>query len=349
MTAISIGGRLVGAGQPCFVIAEAGVNHNGSLELALALVDAAAAAGADAVKFQSFTADGVASPDAPKAGYQLETTSPEESQRGMLRALELSPEAHRAIVARCVERGIAFLSTPFDLPSVELLRELAVPALKVASPDVTNHLLLRAIGAAGLPALLSTGMSTLDEVVAATGVLRDAGCSALAVLHCVSAYPAPASDANLRVLPVLAERLGVPVGYSDHTVGDEVALAAVALGASLLERHLTLDRALPGPDHAASQEPEELAALIRRVRSVEAALGDGVKRAMPSELGNLVTVRRSLAAAHDLEPGRVIAGGDLTALRPATGIEPSRAQEVVGRSLRRAIRRGDLLAWDDLA
>lgn len=346
---ISLGGRLVGDGQPCFVIAEAGVNHNGSLDLALELVDAAAAAGADAVKFQTFTAEGVASAAAPKAEYQLHTTDPEESQLGMLRALELSLDDHRAILERCRQRGITFLSTPFDRASVDLLVGLGVAAVKVASPDVTNHLLLRPIAETRRPVILSTGMATYAEVGEAVELLRGAGCTELALLHCVSSYPAPAADANLRAVPELAWRWNVPAGYSDHAVGGEVALAAVALGASLIEKHLTLDRTLPGPDHAASDEPDELAWLIRQIRAIEAALGDGEKRAMPSEAGNVVTVRRSLAAARDLPAGHPITLDDLTALRPATAISPSRVNEVIGRPLARPLRRGELLDWSDLA
>ena len=348
MSSIGIGSARVGAGHPCYVIAEAGVNHDGDVEQALRLVDAAAAAGADAVKFQTFVAERLVTADAPKAGYQLDTTDPDESQLEMLRALELAADDHRRILARCRERGITFLSTPFDDESVALLVELGVAALKVASPEVTNHPFLELVGSRGLPVLLSTGMATLAEVEAAVAVLAAAGCRDIALLHCVSAYPAPAGQANLRAIVTLAERFDVPVGYSDHTVGNGAALAAVALGARLIEKHLTLDRSLPGPDHAASLEPAELDELVRQVREVEAMLGDGLKRPMPCEEGNRTVVRRSLAAARDLPAGTTVAVDMLTALRPATGISPADRGAVLGRTLRRPLRRGQLVALEDL-
>lgn len=347
-SSIAIDGARIGAGHPCYVIAEAGVNHDGDIEQALRLVDVAATAGASAVKFQTFVAERLVTADAPKAGYQLETTDPDESQLGMLQALELDADDHRRLLAHCRERGITFLSTPFDDESVALLVELGVAALKVASPEVTNHPFLELVGSRGLPVILSTGMSTLAEVEAAVAVLAAAGCSELALLHCVSSYPAPAEQANLRAIVTLAERFDVPVGYSDHTVGDGATLAAVALGAQLIEKHVTLDRSLPGPDHAASLEPAELAALVRGVREVEAMLGDGVKRPMPCEEGNRTVVRRSLAAARDLPAGTTVAADMLTALRPATGISPADRAAVLGRTLRRPLRRGELVVQDDL-
>jgi N,N'-diacetyllegionaminate synthase len=329
---IVIDGVPVGQGRRCYVIAEVGVNHDGDVEQALRLVDAAAETGADAVKFQTFVADRLVTADAPKAGYQLQTTDPVESQLGMLRSLELDLDAHRRIVDRCRERGITFLSTPFDVESVALLVHLGVSAIKVASPEVTNHPLLEVIGSYGLPVILSTGMSTLGEVEEAVAVLVAAGCRELALLHCVSSYPAPLEETNLRAITTLAMRFGVPVGYSDHTVGDAATLAAVALGAQLVEKHLTTDRTLPGPDHAASAEPDELALLIRGIRSIETMLGDGIKRPMPCEQGNRTVVRRSLAAARDLDAGSILAADALTALRPATAISPSARADVIGRT-----------------
>lgn len=322
------------------MIAEAGVNHNGDLAFAERLVDAAAAAGADAIKFQTFNADDVVASGAPKAGYQLERTPETESQLEMLRALELDPGAHARLVARCRERSLAFLSTPFDVASVELLVGLGVPALKIASPDLTNVLLLERAAATGLPLIASTGLATADEVEEALQVLPR---GATVLLHCVSAYPAPVEEANLRAIPTMAERFGVPVGYSDHTLGADVPLAAVALGACVVEKHLTLDRTLPGPDHAASMEPGELAALVHSIRAVESALGDGVKRPSPSEEANRPIVRRSLAAARDLSTGTTLEREMLTALRPGTGIAPTRVGEVVGRTLVRDVSRGELL------
>jgi N,N'-diacetyllegionaminate synthase len=345
---VTIAGRELGPGSPCFVIAEAGVNHNGDLELARGLVDAAAVAGADAVKFQTFRAEAVAAPSAPKAGYQVETTGAHESQLDMLRRLELAADAHAELKRRAEDRGLVFLSTPFDLESVDLLDSLGVAAFKVGSGELTNLPLLAEIGRRGRPVILSTGGADLAEVEAAVAALGQAGAPDVIVLHCVSAYPAAAEDVNLLAMRTLAERLGVAVGFSDHTVGDEVALAAVALGACILEKHFTLDRSLPGPDHGASLEPGELEALVRRVRRVEAALGDGVKRPSEGERANADAVRRSLAAARDLRAGTVLEERMLEALRPGTGIAPSRLAEVVGRRLRRDRARGELLDPSDL-
>jgi N,N'-diacetyllegionaminate synthase len=344
VTSVDIAGRAVGPGQPCYVVAEAGVNHNGDAELAVRLVDAAADAGADAIKFQTFSADRLVAADAPKAPYQ-ERAVGDESQRDMLARLELTRADHERLVARCAERGIAFLSSPFDEGSIDLLDELDVAAIKIASPDVVNLPLLEHAAATGRPLLVSTGMATLDEVRAAMGTIA---ASPVVLLHCVSAYPAEVEDANLRAIDTLAGEFGVPVGYSDHALGTTVALAAVARGACVLEKHLTLDRSLPGPDHAASLEPAELRELVAAVREIETALGDGVKRAMPSEQPNIVAVRRSVAAACEVAPGTVLERSMLTTLRPATGIAPGRLGELIGRRTRRALHAGELLSESDL-
>ena len=345
---VTIAGRRIGGGAPCFVIAEAGVNHNGDLELARQLVDVAASAGADAVKFQTFRADGVASAGAPKAGYQLETTAGDESQLEMLRRLELDRDAFAELKVLAEGRGLVFLSTPFDVAAVDLLDRLDVAAFKVSSPDLTNLPLLEEIGRRRRPVILSTGLADLAEVETGVAVVRAAGARDLIVLHCVSEYPARPEDANLRAMATMAERLAVPVGYSDHTEGTEVALTAVALGASVLEKHFTLDRSLPGPDHRASLEPDELAGLIRAVRRVEATLGDGVKAPTDAERRNAPAVRRSLAAVTDLPAGTELTREMLTALRPGTGIPPGLIGEVVGRHLRRDLERGELVDRDDL-
>jgi N,N'-diacetyllegionaminate synthase len=345
---VRVGGREIGPGRPCFVIAEAGVNHNGDRQLAVALVEAAAAAGVDAVKFQTFRAEGVAAPSAPKARYQLETTPGEESQLEMLQRLELDREAHVALKREAERYGLVFLSTPFDPVSVDLLDRLGVDAFKVASPDLTNQPLLEEIGRRGRPVFLSTGLADLREVEQALGVLREAGAADVVVLHCVSEYPAAAEDVNLRAMMTMREQLGRPVGYSDHTEGSEVALAAVALGACVLEKHFTLDRALPGPDHRASIEPQELEQLVVAVRRVESSLGTGVKKPTEAERRNAAVVRRSLAAADDLPAGIVLTRGMLTSLRPGTGIPPTRIDQVVGRRLARRLARSELLAPDDL-
>lgn len=339
---VHIGGRPVGRGAPCFVIAEVGVNHNGDVELAERLVDAAAAVGADAVKFQSFRAERLASLDAPKADYQLETTSPGESQLEMLRKLELGAGAHERLVHRCRERGVFFLSSPFDEESVDLLVELDVPAIKIPSPDLTNPILLERAARTGKPLIVSTGMATLEEVERALATVAGANGGDVVLLHCVSTYPAAPDEANLRAMATMRGAFGVPVGFSDHTLGIDVALAAVALGASVLEKHVTLDRTLPGPDHRSSLEPDELASLLRGVRAVESALGDGVKAPSPAEASTRAIARRSLAAKADIPAGTVLTRELVTALRPGTGIPADRLAEIVGRTVTRDLRRGEL-------
>ena len=340
MDAVRIGNRCVGDGEPCYVIAEAGVNHDGDLEAALALVDAAVAAGADAVKFQTFVADELASPSAPKAAYQEETVGAAGSQLDMLRSLQLEREAFGHIRDRCRDRGIEFLSTPFDEPSLELLLGLGVPALKVGSGDVTNLPFLERIGASGLPVVLSTGMSTLDEVRAAVAALGDID---VVVLHCVSRYPTPPEIVNLRAMATLREALDVPVGFSDHTEGVDTAIAAVALGASVLEKHLTLDRARSGPDHRASLDPEQFTRYIATVRTVERALGDGEKVPAPGEAEVASVARKSVVIVRDLEAGHVLTADDLAVRRPGTGLPPAAVRELPGRVLARPLRAGEVL------
>jgi len=338
---VTIGGHEVGDDARCFVIAEAGVNHDGDPRRAHALVDAAADAGVDAVKFQAFRAEELAAVGAASPPYQRETGA--ATQRELLRGLELDAEDFAALARHAEERGLVFLASAFDEASIELLDRIGVAAFKVASPDVANPLLLESVGARGRPVILSTGTADLAEVEAALRRLRVAGAHELVVLHCTSAYPAPAAEANLRAITTMRDALGVPVGFSDHTAGDAVALAAVALGAAALEKHFTLDRALPGPDHRASLEPVELAGLVTEIRRVESALGDGVKVPSAAEHENAALVRRSLAAAADLAAGTVITRETLTALRPGTGIPAAHVDAVVGRRLRRSITRHELL------
>lgn len=345
---VSVGDRTIGTGSPCFVIAEAGVNHNGDLALAHRLIDVAADAGADAVKFQTFRTDRLVTASAPKAKYQQETTGAGEGQAEMLRRLELSPDSHAELQAHCADKGILFLSTPFDEESLDLLVELSVPAIKIGSGDLTNHLLLRRAARTGLPLLISTGMATLGEVDLAIRAVQAAGAGEVVLFHCVSSYPAAADDTNLRSMHTLAAAFGVPVGLSDHTVGIEVSLAAVALGAAVLEKHFTLDRALQGPDHRASLTPSELGALVRGVRLVEAALGSPVKEPMSSETDTRLIARRSLAMARDAHAGETITEAMLTALRPAGGICPSRLSLVLGRTLTRGMKASQVLEWTDL-
>ncbi|HUM16426.1 MAG TPA: N-acetylneuraminate synthase [Candidatus Nitrosotalea sp.] len=320
-----------------FVIAEAGVNHNGDPALARALVDAAVAAGADAVKFQTFTVDRLLTRRAAKAEYQRRVTGGEESQYEMLARLELSPRDHEMLFARCAAAGIEFMSTPFDAESARYLKRLGVRRLKISSGDVTNLPMLEEVGALGLPVILSTGMADMAEVEAAVAALRRTGATDLAVLQCVSNYPAEPALTNLRVMDTYARAFGTPVGLSDHSPGTAVAIAAAARGAAYIEKHFTMDRSLPGPDHQASLLPDELRALVTAIREVESALGDGVKRPAPSELPVREVARKSLVAARDLPAGRVLTREDLDVLRPGTGLSPAALPTVVGRTTRHAI------------
>ncbi len=346
IAAIDVGGCAIGPGHPCFIIAEAGVNHNGDVRLATALIDAAIAARADAVKFQTFHAERTISRHAPKAAYQLATTGATESQLDMVRRLQLPPEAFAELSAYCRSRGIMFLSTAFDEDSADLLDALDVPAFKIASGEVTNLPLVEHIARKGKPVLLSTGMSTLAEVGEAMDAIRRTGNTRVAVLHCVSNYPADPVDANLRAMRTLADAFEAPVGYSDHTLGIDVALAAVALGACVLEKHLTLDTALPGPDHRASLTPQEFAALVRGVRIVESALGSGRKEPAPSERAVAAVARRSLVAARDIEAGVTVTEELIAAKRPGTGLAPAARAQLIGRRAKRDIPGDTLLTWE---
>lgn len=343
---MSIGGRLVGRGEACFVIAEAGVNHNGDPALARDLIREAAAAGADAVKFQTFSAERLATADAPKAGYQLENTDRTESQLQMLKRLELPRSAYPELLAQCRQMGILFLATPFDEDSADFLEQLGVPAFKIASGEITNLPLLAHVARKGKPMILSTGMSDLEDVRRAVETIEGAGHAPLVLLHCVSNYPAQVEDANLRAMPALGNAFGVPYGYSDHMDGAEVALAAVALGACVIEKHLTLSRKLPGPDQKASAEPAELRALVKSIRMIEAALGDGIKRPAQAELATAAAARRSLVAACDISPGTVMTEALIELRRPGIGLAPALRSSVVGRKAARRIPAGTLLAMD---
>jgi N,N'-diacetyllegionaminate synthase len=316
-----------------YVIAEAGVNHNGSLDTALALVDAAAAAGADAVKFQTFRAESLVAANAPKAAYQLETTSEEESQLEMVRRLELDEAAHRELIARADERGIDFLSAPFDLESVRLLARLGLAIFKLPSGAVTDLPVLRAVGALGVDVILSTGMATLAEVEAALLAIEAAGTprERVTVLHCTTEYPASPEDVNLRAMCTMKEQLAVRVGYSDHTMGIAVPMAAVALGATVIEKHFTLDRSMRGPDHRASLEPAELAEMIRAIRTVESALGSSLKQPAPAEMANARAARKSIVAARRIAAGEIFSDDDLTTKRPGTGLSPMLWDDVIGK------------------
>ncbi|MFC1735414.1 N-acetylneuraminate synthase, partial [Candidatus Hydrogenedentota bacterium] len=303
---VNIANHSVGPGHPCLIIAEAGVNHNGDTEMALRLVGAAADAKADVVKFQTFKGEKLASAEAPKAAYQLQQTDQEESQQEMLRRLELTPAMHEAIRERCNERGVVFASTPFEEHSADYLNEFGMAFFKIPSGEVNNFPFLEHVAKMGKPIILSTGMSSMDEVKAAVEAIRSAGNDDLVLLHCVSNYPADPTDANLLAMKTMTETFDLPVGFSDHTMGMEVSFAAVALGASVIEKHFTLDRTLPGPDHKASLEPEELASWVAGIRKIESALGDGRKRVVANEANTLKVIRKSLVAARDIESGAII-------------------------------------------
>jgi N-acetylneuraminate synthase len=349
VAAIEIAGRKVGTGQPCFIIAEAGVNHNGSLEMARQLVDVAAQADADAVKFQTFKAEKVISPQSPKAAYQLQTTGAGESQLDMVKRLELSFDAFRDLYAYCQDKGILFMSTPFDEESADFLADLGVAVFKIPSGEITNLPFLTCVARKARPMIVSTGMSYLGEVEVAVRTIEKTGNHDFVLLHCVSNYPADPADANLRAMHTLATAFGVPVGYSDHTPGIEVAIAAVALGACVIEKHFTLDRTLPGPDHRASLEPDELAALVRGIRIVEAALGHGRKEPAASEADTATAARRSLVAAHDIPSGTTLTDDLIAIKRPGTGLPPSMQSHLVGRTVQTDVPAGTLLAWEMLA
>ncbi len=346
---IELGDGRIGPDQPCFVIAEAGVNHNGHRELAFELVDAAAKAGADAVKFQTFKAERLAAPAAEKAAYQKLSTGAHENQRAMLRRLELPIAWHEELIARCRARGLLFLSSPFDELTSDALETLDLPAFKIPSGELTNLPLLAHIARKGRTMLLSTGMATLDEVRQAVDVIGDAGDPPLVLLHCLSQYPADPAQANLRAMETLRRSFDIPVGYSDHTPGIEVALAAVALGANVIEKHFTVDRTLPGPDQQASLDPDELATLVAGVRRVASALGHGRKEPAPGEEAIAAVVRKSLVAARDLAPGTVLGADDLIALRPGLGISPAERDRVLGRQLSIRLEAGAMLRWKMLS
>jgi len=331
----------------CLIIAEAGVNHNGDICLAERLVDAAAVSGADLVKFQTFSAKRLATLGAPKAEYQSRLTDRTQSQYEMLRQLELTEAMHKHLIAYCSSRGIDFFSTGFDVDSVNYLASLGAERFKIPSGEITNLPYLRHVGGFGKPIILSTGMATLGEIEAALTALEDAGTSRgrITVLHCNTEYPTPMADVNLRAMCSIREAFGVAVGYSDHTAGIEVPVAAVALGATVVEKHLTLDRNSPGPDHKASLEPDEFSAMVRAIRNIEQAMGDGIKRPSSSEAKNKPIARKSLVAASPIRAGELFTPDNVAVKRPGTGINPMRWDEVMGRAAHRGFAPDELLEW----
>jgi N,N'-diacetyllegionaminate synthase len=317
------------------VIAEAGVNHNGDISIAKKLIAAAAMAGADLVKFQTFSAKNLVSSSAPKAEYQKNTTKSSESQLEMIQKLELSRNEHIVLIEECGAHGIGFFSTAFDSQSFDLLMELGcLEQVKVPSGELTNLPLLRYMSRLGRPMMLSTGMATLGEIEAAIEVVESAGTprNMITVLHCTTEYPTPMEEVNLSAMVGIGRAFGVKTGYSDHTPGIEIAIAAVALGATVIEKHFTLDRNLPGPDHKASLEPNELKTMVEGIRNVERALGDGIKRPTPSELKNRFIARKSLVAIRAIRAGDIFSVENIGAKRPGTGLSPMRWDEVIGRT-----------------
>jgi N,N'-diacetyllegionaminate synthase len=319
------------------IIAEAGVNHNGDINMAKRLIDIAANSGADLVKFQTFSADRLVTHGAAKADYQILATDNTESQHDMLRKLELTESMHNELIAHCASQNIGFFSTGFDVESINLLVGLGQELFKIPSGEITNLPYLRHIGKLDKTVILSTGMSNMDEIEAAINVLEESGThrSKITVLHCTTAYPVPMSDVNLRAMQSIQKKLNVAVGYSDHTLGIEIPIAAVALGATIIEKHFTTDRSLPGPDHKASLEPAELLAMIDGIRNIEKALGDGVKRLMPSEITNLPIARKSIVAGLPIKAGALFTEHNLTAKRPGTGISPMQWGKLMGRTASR--------------
>ncbi len=344
---VRIGEHAVGPGNPCLVVAEAGVNHNGDFETALRLVDAAAAAGADAVKFQSFSAEDLVTASAGKASYQVETTGTGGGQLAMLKALELDPGEHARLKAHCEGAGLLYLCTPYDLRSIDRTDALDVAAFKIASTDTTNLPFLRYLARKGRPVILSTGMCTLGEVEMAVDTLRQGGLDRdIVLLQCTAEYPAPLADINLRAMRTMEQAFFCPVGFSDHTRGVVAATWAVALGACMVEKHFTLSRAMEGPDHRASLEPDELQRLVKMVREVEMALGSGRKEVMPSEAANKEKMQKSLVITRDIGAGEKITARDLACKRPGSGLPPSWFDRVVGRRIARDLAADSLLTMD---
>ncbi len=349
VTEVKIGDRIVGQGQPCFIIAEAGVNHNGVFEKAKKLVDAAVLAGADAVKFQTFNANEIVSSAAQKANYQLETTSESESQLEMLQRLQLSEKDHISLQDYCKDKNILFLSTPFDLKSANFLETLEIPAYKIGSSEITNLPLLEHVARKGKPIILSTGMSYLSEVDEAIRLIRNSGNEQIILLHCVSNYPADPSDINLNAISTMVHAFGVPVGYSDHALGIEISLAARAIGACVVEKHLTLDRNSPGPDHLSSLEPDEFGAMVKSVRNIEAALGHGRKIPAESEANTSLVARKSLVAESDISMGTKLTPELIRIKRPGHGIPPALLPYVLGRTLRKNVAAGTVITLEMLS
>jgi len=348
MEKIAIGERFVGEEEKCFIIAEAGVNHNGDVNLAKRLIDAASDAGADAVKFQTFHADNVVTCTAEKAGYQKNTTPSDESQYEMLKKLELSDDVFLELSDYAKKRGILFLSTPFDEDSVDFLDRIDVPAFKIPSGEITNFPLLKKIAGKKKTIILSTGMASLGEVEDAFFYLKKCSSVDIILLHCTTSYPASIHSVNLRAMETLRCAFKVPVGYSDHTVGITIPVAAVAMGACVLEKHFTLDRTLPGPDHKASLEPEELQAMVKAIRDIERARGNGIKELNEEEESIKKVARRSIVARCDINTGDMLNDSNLAIKRPGTGIESKYYDMIIGKQIKKNIKKDTIITWNDI-
>ncbi|MGM9967100.1 MAG: N-acetylneuraminate synthase [Rummeliibacillus sp.] len=318
-----------------FIIAEAGVNHNGDLEIAKRLIDVAVSAGVDAVKFQTFKAEKLVSKEAEKAEYQIAVTGNTETQYQMLKKLELSNSMHKDLITYCKEKDILFLSTPFDLESIDYLVNIGIPIMKIPSGEITNYPYLKRIGQTGKPVILSTGMSTLEEVKKAIKVLEEYGSDDITVLHCNTEYPTPLKDVNLKAIDTLRKELNVKTGYSDHTLGIEIPIAAVAMGAIVIEKHFTLDRTMQGPDHKASLEPAELKAMVQAIRNIEMAFGTGIKEPSESEIKNITIVRKSIVACKTIVKNELFTEKNLITKRPGNGISPMMWNAVIGKRAKR--------------
>lgn len=315
-----------------FIIAEAGVNHNGSLEVAKKLIDVAAESGADAIKFQSFLASNLVTKNAEKAEYQKRTSDAQESQLSMIKNLELSVDSHKKLISHCNKQNIAFLSSPFDHYSIDLLKDLGLRVFKIPSGEINNLPYLRHVGSLDKEVILSTGMSSLSEVEAALNILIDSGTKKenITILHANTMYPTPMADVNLNAMLTIQKEFNISVGYSDHTLGIEVDIAAVAMGASVIEKHFTLDRNLIGPDHKASLEPNELKSMVIAIRNIEKALGSNIKKPSPSEIDNIKIARKSIVAIQDIRKGELFTDKNISVKRPGTGINPMKWDQIIG-------------------
>lgn len=348
MKPIQIAGKWIGPGHPCFIIAEAGVNHNGDIVLAKKMIDVAADAGADAVKFQTFHAEDLVTQTAEKADYQKITTDGEESQFDMLKELELPENVFYELSAYAAARGIIFLSTPFDEKSANLLEGIDVPAYKISSGDITNFPLLKVIAEKRKPVILSTGMSTLGEVEEAVFYLQENGIDDIIVLHCTTSYPAPVESVNLRAMETMRVAFNVPVGYSDHTEGTSIPIAAVAMGANVIEKHFTLNRTMDGPDHAASIEPDELGFMVKSIRGIEKSIGDGIKKTTKEEQKTVNLARRYIVIKNPIKSGDILTYDKIAIKRSHIGIQPKYLDKVVGMRVNKNMQIDQSITWDDL-